>query len=198
MKKYCPACKEYKALKDFHADKSKANGCGTYCRVCTLEKLHQKRKEDPEHYRQINRRYKDTHREELQARSRTYYYAHQEEEQRKARERHHKHPEAAKIRHRNTKIKALQVVSPEVKCQYCGETDVSRLEIDHVDGDGKHQRVSSQNIHYLLVREGLPADIKLQILCEKHNAMKSWLPESEFKKEVQKLYDFFFETIPDR
>lgn len=189
---YCPACEKRKARKEFHADRSKSNNRSTYCRTCENTKAKQRRQQNPENDRAIRKRSYEKHKAEKQAQSRAHYYTHQKDEQRKARERYHQNPGATKERHRRMKLQALRIVSAEVKCRYCEEVDPSRLEIDHVNGDGQLHRVLARNIYYLIVRDGLPTDTQLQILCEKHNAMKSWLPEPEFKTEIQNLYVLFF------
>ena len=188
---YCPSCRKEKELIEFHTDRSKLNSRSTYCRICENEKAKKRRKQNPERDRTIRRKSYYKHQKQHILASRQHYYENQEEEKRKSRNRHRANPQDAKDRHRRVKLKAIQIVSAEMKCRYCGESDPNLLEIDHVRGDGGAIRAVRRNIHYALVRDGLPKNTELQILCEKHNAMKSWLSDEEFRNEVHKLHKLF-------
>lgn len=186
---YCPACKLNKPLNEFHADRGKANGRSTYCAPCGTAKAKERRASQPEKEKEIRKRFYAKNRETLLIRRKKDYYKNQEREQKNARERYWKNPKAAKLRHYCMKLKALEVVSPSICCIYCGESDPKKLEIDHVDGNGTEHRkkMDGANFHYTLVREGIPENVRLQILCETHNAMKAWLNDDQFREQIRKL-----------
>lgn len=49
------------------------------------------------------------------------------------------------------------------KCKCCGEDQISCLQIDHIDGDGKDHRRKVKNVYADLRRRGYPPGV--QVLC---------------------------------
>ena len=193
--KQCRKCKKVKSLDDFHKDRSKRDGRRTRCRDCENADHREYTKKFHERILAANRRnyYKNV--EKSRKERKEAYWRQPEIERARARARYQNNPEvrAANLqRHQGVKLRALAVVTGgnPIKCSYCPESNPAVLEIDHVNGDGHQARntIRKKALYYQLIREGLPTDTVLQILCEKHNAMKSWLSHAEFMMEINTLY----------
>jgi hypothetical protein len=76
-------------------------------------------------------------------------------------------------------------------CRYCGESEFSKLQIDHMNGDGKVWRESIKSGHAgavlwrWLKKTGFPEGY--QVLCGKCNLMKTNMSDSEFKARLRKM-----------
>jgi len=75
------------------------------------------------------------------------------------------------------KLEALEVYGGAY-CRDCGETDVTKLSLDHVRGDGAaHRKMCKSNggstFYRALRRAGWPNDTPLQVLCLSCNTRKA-------------------------
>ncbi|MCK9370900.1 hypothetical protein M0R04_13400 [Candidatus Dojkabacteria bacterium] len=82
-----------------------------------------------------------------------------------------------RARRRKLKIKVLSHYG-ELRCPDCGETDILKLSLDHVNNDGKqHRELATKKVSgYMFYRDlenrGFPPYPPLQILCRKCNLEK--------------------------
>lgn len=131
--------------------------------------------------REIYRRYREAHPEEIRERERRWREAHKEER------REHERERVQRWRDENPAIVSRQWyryrdhLRSQVfghygrECACCGTTD--RLSIDHINGDGKTHRVAlfgrereSTALYRWLINEGFPEGF--QILCNRCNSSK--------------------------
>lgn len=68
------------------------------------------------------------------------------------------------------------------KCARCGESDLSKLEFDHVFGDARVESTKSRRHTYSLMaelrRQGFPDKEKYQVLCKTCNRVKGRKPDN--------------------
>jgi hypothetical protein len=190
--KICRVCKVPKEPNDFAIDRLQKDGRQSKCRLCCKKYRKTYRLTNPEKVKELSRQSYVRNRKQKLAERKRYYQMNREKEISYHQGQYRNNPDvhqAAKQRHQRVKLAALGVVAngAPVKCAYCPETDPGKLEIDHVNGDGGDHRKRGKTNHYSLVRDGLPKDTVLQILCETHNAMKNWLSHQQFVEEIFKL-----------
>jgi len=78
--------------------------------------------------------------------------------------------------------------SLQPQCSVCGNTDLAKLCLDHVNGDGTAHRKSINahtgvQFYRWLRRNGYPSEPLLQVLCQKCNRQKQTL-EMRARREV--------------
>lgn len=83
---------------------------------------------------------------------------------------------------------------PNPKCAWCGESDVAKLSLDHVNGDGAaHRRALgaarcySDHVYRRLRDLGWPNSPPIQVLCIAHNSMKQNQPDAVAYTEALRL-----------
>ena len=148
--KICPKCKIYK--KNFEFTKRKNGKLYSWCRECIRKKskvyYYKKKKENSNHFKE---------------KSNTYY---------------RKNPEIVKRINKkyNNKIK-IEVLkyysSGNIKCACCGETEIKFLAIDHINNNGKKDRIKNGwgNTFYRYLRKNnYPKGF--QVLCHNCNIAK--------------------------
>jgi len=81
------------------------------------------------------------------------------------------------------KTKLMNVIGG-LKCVYCGESDFNKLQIDHINGDGKEDRRifgrGNTRFYTYHINNPLEARKKLQTCCKDCNALKHRLTHDEF------------------
>ena len=70
--KFCAHCKQTKPLTDFYKNKGRLDGVCVYCKICTNERIKEKRKENPERFREISKKSKIKNKEHNQAYNKKY------------------------------------------------------------------------------------------------------------------------------
>jgi 5-methylcytosine-specific restriction endonuclease McrA len=90
-------------------------------------------------------------------------------------------------------------------CAYCGERSTDKLNIDHMDGQGKRHREhmkangmslgTGNQLYYWLRRTGYPEGY--QVLCRHCNHAKNNLSDEQFRQWVALVYERLFkDTLP--
>ncbi len=76
------------------------------------------------------------------------------------------------------------------KCRYCGEEE--DLHIDHVDGDGKEERLLLNDakgnhgaVYAKIIREGFPD--RYQVLCRQCNLAKQNMTDAQFRAWIKNV-----------
>jgi hypothetical protein len=105
--------------------------------------------------------------------------------------------------YRNLKIRAINILGG--KCEFCGDTNLNHLSIDHIKEDGFLDRqagLSTDKLFLAIVNNTLPKDrfLNLRVLCYNHNyaRRRGYLDSTDLiprHKRLRKLweeaYDFF-------
>lgn len=127
-----------------------------------------------------NRKYREQHREELNAKARGYYWLHREEVKKKVGERYRRRKEEspesvreeAKFFVKSWRLKNKITIlthygNNKLACVRCGFADIRALSIDHIDGKGRlDRRLRGRVGNFLyrqLIKEGFPTGF--QTLC---------------------------------
>jgi 5-methylcytosine-specific restriction endonuclease McrA len=98
-----------------------------------------------------------------------------------------KRKEYFKLYFRKLKLEILHQISNDIKCNYCGDTNLDNLSIDHIDENGSIHRkqilgkekwkgkYDGIRFYRLLKKENFKSmkDYNLQILCKSCNTAKS-------------------------
>mgnify|MGYP001576203514 CR=1 FL=1 len=135
----CKRCGQEKSSSQFVINRSAASG-GNICRDCRRKRDAERRAANPEQFRAAINKWTSANRERARFISRR-----------------------ADIKLRHEILSAYGG-----KCACCGETQILFLTIDHVNDDGKQQRLHgdhgcSYRLYRKLIREGFPA--YCQVLC---------------------------------
>lgn len=158
--KQCSGCKEIKPLDQFYVKKrNKGDGRTPRCKVC----MNAYRKGRTEYYSARHKEWKDRNREHVNAYSREWNK--NRDEASKERKRAYNR-ELARKGHRE----AIQAYGGFCAC--CGETEMSFLQIDHINNDGAEHRKSISGVPLgpWLKRRGYPEGF--QVLCVNCNFAK--------------------------
>jgi hypothetical protein len=122
--------------------------------------------------------------------SATYYAAHKAELRIKNRVWKKAHPDkvASVLKAWHTRLKAEVIAAYGDKCACCGESRLSMLTIDHIDGKGNDHRreIGWSNTYSWLRKNNYPAGF--QILCWNCNGSKEMLGHCEHEEGVGCLY----------
>lgn len=150
-------------------------------------------RKDKEDRREYQRRYYEEHREELRAQqhlhsqkpetkakrreySKQYGATHREQKNKQMREYRHTHPHYDVIRTRNWRRKLRRKVIDHFggKCVKCGFTDWRALQIDHINGGGREDRLNYRScpIKYHSKLLTVEPGIDFQLLCANCNQIK--------------------------
>jgi hypothetical protein len=141
--------------------------------------------------RESKRRWNRAHRETLNEAGRRWCKRHPEIRREAMKRWEEKYPEKRRKIRRKWQKKHRRMIRQAVfnhygrVCKLCGETDFSKLEIDHVYENGKEHRKKSglggHSFYYWLVKNNFPDGF--QTLCGKCNKRKS----VQHRKEVSKV-----------
>lgn len=78
-----------------------------------------------------------------------------------------------------------------MRCKYCGEDDITKLNADHTDGDGKDHRKKvgreGINLYKYIVNNDFETEYSIDIVCETCNKMKGYLSDNEFTSQIDKI-----------
>lgn len=159
----CTKCAQKKSVGDFYARKSSRDGLHTICKSCLA---------------QAHKRYRAENHDRVKARKRATRAARSETELARERDRmrarHQANRDAAiadmRTRRLAVKLTVLRHYGPVCAC--CSESDSRFLTIEHANGDGAaHRREISgtrtlgADFYRWLIRNGLPGDLGLIVLC---------------------------------
>lgn len=123
------------------------------------------------------RKYYYSHKERMNEQSRLYHQSHKEEQKLVAREYRRTHRDKVNKWNRNYKNKLKQEIFNLLgnRCTHCGFSDIRALQIDHVHGGGRQERLKFSNIakYYKFILEKIKNCSKdYQILCANCNLIK--------------------------
>ncbi len=146
-RKKCPRCEQTKDKGEFHKRRQSKDGRATYCKLCSKEKQREWKDKNREHVRQQNREWHRDNRDRSLAKKAEY-----REELRRQVFTHY--------------------CGGTPACQCCGETILTFLSIDHIDGGGHQhrqeiERTGGTEFFFWLRREGYPEGY--QVLCRNCN-----------------------------
>jgi hypothetical protein len=126
-----------------------------------------------ERLREVQRAYKERHRESINARRRAAYAQRAEDARERTRQYRREHPAAVLEYNARWRKKFFGGLRAEFiaayggRCACCGESESTFLDLDHVNNDGAAHRREIGNNQRLLValkRDGWPKG-RVQILC---------------------------------
>jgi hypothetical protein len=134
------------------------------------------RRTKPELVKRRKDRYVEKHRKQVNAYHRDYIAK-------------HRHDINLGYQFRRFQLRLDTIAAYGGKCTCCGETQTEFLTIDHIEGDGAHERKhfdrSGQKMYAWLRRQGWPKD-RYQLLCFNCNCAKGFYgqcPHQHFKVE---------------
>ena len=167
--KICHRCKRLLPFRAFHRSAcNKADGCMSICKDCRNAGLRKYRKQHWERDREKRQKYQ---RQRL------------ERNRQRFRER-----DQARWRAKRQRVLAFYGGNPP-KCAWCGATE--NLQIDHIDGSGYKDRLTSKNLVGFLLRKCNPFPPGFQVLCASCNFYKGQLETTRRKR--RHIWDKFLE-----
>ena len=182
--KRCPRCGAVKALSEYNRNRARPDGLQNWCRDCDNERRRAQRaanrQQARERARESSRRWRAAHPDQVRERDRRWKEANREQARESARRWRSANLERARESDREGERRRRAADREAVldhfgrACACCGSSD--RLEVDHVNGDGKAHRealgVRGGAFYRLLVANGFPDDPPLQVLCGPCNGSK--------------------------
>jgi hypothetical protein len=136
------------------------------------EYLKNYRLKNPEKFKEMMKNYRDNNREKIKEWMRLDYLKHKEKRKKKVSEYQKKNKDKIRewkkhyLRGRRLKI----IAAYGGKCVCCGEHNKEFLAIDHVNGDGKQDRLKykSHQLHSIIIKENYPP--RYRLLCHNCNS----------------------------
>jgi hypothetical protein len=110
-----------------------------------------------------------------------------------------KEPHRKEMRKKHSKnasnaIKQVVMQAYGGECSYCGDDCLARLQIDHMDGNGKAHReetgLMGPMLWYWLRDNSFPT--KFQVLCKRCNYAKGTMSDQEFREWIRLVYGRLF------
>jgi hypothetical protein len=157
--KTCLHCKTDLPLDSFNNNSKAKDGKQAYCRECQRKRGKQWRQGKTSELSAKRMEWKKKHRDRDNATNAKWRQA---------------HPESVWCYHQRLRRKAVEKISPEVKCIRCGCDKFECLEINHKNGGGAKERKAAkgnnQSLYLDVIHDRRPTD-DLEITCKPCNSI---------------------------